>query len=400
MHAMNEHTEQPGTTNATEITEPTKESENAQNSTNEATTNTTDQKNPFTTGAICLADMANTPLPNVEYVVERLAIAPGRPTVIFGQSGKGKTLFTSYLASCVALNLPLFGKHVVRPGEVLHLDYELGQREMDIRYRQMIVGLGHDLEAAPGIWFRSYPRMKLDDPNVREHLVRAMEGKQLVIIDPLSRATSATDNDPKIGDALAMTGELSNEMGVAVIWIHHEGKRVGTGYGRGSSAIQDSAGCVLRVSSPERGQFLVEQVKAVPHPVAPFMFTVEEVGGTAPETKRARGLKLIEFDPEEKPSFVQSTKLDVRQEIIARLEEQPDGMSGRELRKSVGGNTQRFTQSLRVLVAQNIVVTRTDENDARKTIYVLNRNTPEFQPKAGQLIEFPRKPDSDEGDEP
>lgn len=395
MHAMNELIEQTQSTDTD-----TKENENETTETNTPEQNTNAvEKNPFTTGAICLADLANEPLPNVEYVVERLPIAPGRPTVIFGQSGRGKTLFTSYIASCVALNLPLFAKYDVRAGEVLHLDYELGQHEMQVRYRQMVVGLGLDLDAAPGIWFRSYPGLRLDEPDARIHLRQAMAGKQLVIIDPLSRATSATDNDPRIGDALAMTGELSNELGVAVVWVHHEGKRVGTGYGRGSSAIQDSAGCVLRVSSPERARFIVEQVKAVPHPVAPLMFEIEEVGGIAPETRRARGLRLVEYDPDASPVVAATNKTDVRQEIIRHLEEHPDGMSGRDLRKTVGGNTSRLIQSMRVLVAQNIVVVRPDPKDGRKQIYVLARNTDDFEPTQGTVIQFPGRRDESEGDD-
>ncbi len=394
MQAMNELIEQ------TENNIETKENENetTEANTQEQDTNQT-EKNPFTSGAICLADLAHEPLPRVEYVAERLAIAPGRPTVIFGQSGRGKTLFTSYIASCVALNLPLFSKYDVRAGEVLHLDYELGQHEMQVRYRQMVVGLGLDLDAAPGIWFRSYPALKLDEPDARVHLRQAMEGKQLVIIDPLSRATSATDNDPRIGDALAMTGELSNELGVAVVWVHHEGKRVGTGYGRGSSAIQDSAGCVLRVSSPERGRFVVEQVKAVPHPVAPLMFEIEEVGGIAPETRRARGLRLVEYDPDATPVVAATNKTDVRAAIIAFLEGHPEGASGRDTRKAVGGNTSRFVQSMRVLIAQNIVVVRPDPKDGRKQIYMLARNSPDFEPTNGTVIQFPSRRDESEGDD-
>lgn len=263
----------------------------------------------------------------------------------------------------------------------------------------MVVGLGLDLDAAPGIWFRSYPALKLDEPDARVHLRQAMEGKQLVIIDPLSRATSATDNDPRIGDALAMTGELSNELGVAVVWVHHEGKRVGTGYGRGSSAIQDSAGCVLRVSSPERGRFVVEQVKAVPHPVAPLMFEIEEVGGIAPETRRARGLRLVEYDPDATPVVAATNKTDVRAAIIAFLEGHPEGASGRDTRKAVGGNTSRFVQSMRVLIAQNIVVVRPDPKDGRKQIYMLARNSPDFEPTNGTVIQFPSRRDESEGDD-
>lgn len=171
------------------------------------------------------------------------------------------------------------------------------------------------------------------------------------------------------------------------------------GYGRGSSAIQDAAGCVLRVSSPERGRFLIEQVKAVPQPVAPLMFCIEEVGGIAPETRCARGLRLVEYDPDSSPVVAATNKTDVRQEIIRHLEEHPDGMSGRDLRKAVGGNTSRFVQSMRVLVAQNIVVVRPDPKDGRKQIYVLARNTDDFEPTNGTVIQFPSRRDESEGDD-
>lgn len=396
MQPMNDLIDQPETTRTMN------ENTNETNDTDEPTESKEQEKNPFTSGAICLADLANAPLPKVDFVVERLAIcARSRVTLFVGRAANGKSLTASYLAACVALNLPVFGKYEVRPGQVLHIDYEMGSLQTQLKYRQIVAGLGVDLDVAPGIWFRSFPGMRLDEPGARDHLARAVEDKQLVIIDPLCRATSASDNDPRIADVLAMCGELSNQLGVTFIFLHHLGKRLDVnGYGRGSSAIQDAAGCVLRVSSPERGRFLIEQVKAVPQPVAPLAFRIEEVGGLAPETRCARGLRLVEYDADSAPVITTTNKLDVRQEIIRHLEEHPDGMGSRSLRQATGGNTSRFVQSLRVLVAQGIVVARPDPNDLRKTTYVLVRNTPAFEPKAGQLIPFPGHHDqSDEGDD-
>lgn len=381
----------------TELTEPANETAN--DTSDEQTSEQVIETNPFISGSVCLADLAHAQPPSVDYVLPRFAIAPGRCVVVIGQSGKGKTLFTSYLASCVAANMPLFGKYEVSPGEVLHLDYELGRQEMEIRYRQMIVGLGLDLHAAPGVWFQSYPRLRLDAPDARRHLEAAAHCRKIVVVDPLSRAVSAADTDPRVADALAMCSEISCATGTVFLWVHHEGKRLGTGYGRGSSAIQDSAGCVLRVSSPTPGRFLVEQTKCVPRPVAPITFVAEEVGERLASTGRSAGLRLVEFDPEAATIVSATNKTDVRQEIIRHLEEHPEGMGGRSLRGAVGGNTSRFVQSMRVLVAQNIVVVRPDPRDGRKQLYMLARNAPDFEPTNGTVIQFPGRRDESEGDD-
>lgn len=39
-------------------------------------------RNPFLTGSVILSELANKPLPQTNYLIERLGIAPGRPTLL------------------------------------------------------------------------------------------------------------------------------------------------------------------------------------------------------------------------------------------------------------------------------------------------------------------------------
>lgn len=356
------------------------------------------EKNPFTSGAVCMADLANDPLPTVDFLVERLGLSSGRASLIYGTAGVGKSVVVSHIATAIALNRKLFDRYEAAPAETLWLDFELGQRECELRLRQQIEGFGASLEDAPGLSFRSFPRLRLDDPAARDHLLKAADGRGLIVIDPLSRATSCSENDARgVSDAIAMSGEISTQTGCVVLWVHHAGKRASSGL-RGSSTIMDAAQCVLRVTSPGPGRITLEQTKAVPIAVPPLFLQFEEVGGIAPETRRARGLRLVEYDPDE-PIEDKPQKPDARHQIIAILEEHREGASGRLLRKMVGGNTQRYVQSLRVLVAQEIVIAKPDPSDGRRTIYQLTRYSDDFEEKEGRVIEFPRRSDSEEDDD-
>lgn len=353
--------------------------------------------NPFTSGAIVLSDLADKPLPKTDYLVERLGIAPGRPTLLYGPSGTGKTVVVTHIATCVALNRKLFDRYDVRASLVHMLDLELGENEMSVRLRQQVLGLGARLEDAPALSFRSFPRMRLDDPGARDALMRAAEGRGLIVIDPLSRATHCSENDARgVSDALALTTDVSVATGAVFLWVAHAGKKLSSGM-RGSSTIRDASQCVLCVTSPGPGRITIEQTKAVPNVVAPVHLQLEEVGAVV--SGRAEGLRLVEYDPDETVTAPAANKLDVRQEIIRHLEENPEGLSGRDLRKNVGGNTARLIASTKILLAQRVLIVRPDPKDGRKQIYMLARNAPDFEPTSGTVIQFPGRRDESEGDD-
>lgn len=303
----------------------------------------------------------------------------------------------THIATCVALNRKLFGRYDVRPSLVHMLDLELGENEMSVRLRQQVLGLGACLEDAPALSFRSFPRMRLDDPGARDALMRVAEGRGLIVIDNLARATTCSENDARgVSDALALTSEVSIATGCVVLVVAHSGKRMSQGM-RGSSTIRDASQCVLCVTSPGPGRITIEQTKAVPNVVAPVHLQIEEVGEVV--SGRAAGLSLFEYDPDETVTAPATNKLDVRQEIIRHLEENPEGLSGRDLRKKVRGNTARLIASTKILIAQRVVLVRPCPTDGRKQIYLLARNAPDFAPTNGQVIQFPSRRDDNEGDD-
>lgn len=354
-------------------------------------------RNPFLTGSVVLSELANKPLPQTNYLIERLGIAPGRPTLLYGPSGTGKTVVVTHIATCVALNRKLFGRYDVRPSLVHMLDLELGENEMSVRLRQQVLGLSARLEDAPALSFRSFPRMRLDDPGARDALMRVAEGRGLIVIDPLSRATHCSENDARgVSDALALTTDVSVSTGAVFLWVAHAGKKLSSGM-RGSSTIRDASQCVLCVTSPGPGRITIEQTKAVPNVVAPVHLQLEEVGAVV--SGRAEGLRLVEYDPDETVTAPAANKADVRQEIIRHLDENPDGLTGRDLRRKVGGNTTKLLLSTRILIAQRVIEVRPCPTDGRKQIYILVRNTPEHVPTNGQVIQFPSPRDESESDD-
>lgn len=80
-------------------------------------------------------------------------------TMIAGAYKSSKTLFALYIAVCVAIGTPVFGKYNVKKGRVFYIDEENGEREMKSRLKRIMDGLSVD---ECDIDFMIYKNLKLE----------------------------------------------------------------------------------------------------------------------------------------------------------------------------------------------------------------------------------------------
>jgi hypothetical protein len=203
------------------------------------------------------------PLGPVAWLVRDLGLAPGRPCVINGYAGSGKTFAAQEIALSVASGESAFGRMQVRQGSVLHIDVDQGRRATASRYQQLARGRGMVLANQPIdlMVFQGYLTSGGEiNREAVQSLGNACVGRALCVIDSLRGiAPDMDENSSEFGSVLQMLAEISNAteeacgLGCCFIVLHHEGKpqqgsaRGNKHSGRGSSAIQDRAGAVWRL---------------------------------------------------------------------------------------------------------------------------------------------------------
>jgi KaiC/GvpD/RAD55 family RecA-like ATPase len=180
--------------------------------------------------------------PEIPWLVQALAIAPGAPALITGYGGSGKTTFVQHLALAIATpGALLLGAHEVRHGSVLHIDHEQGLDLTKRRYLRLGVSPQAQLDVV------SFPRWSLADPdaNARKHFLRAVRGRALVVIDSLLASTAAfleDENASGTREPLDFLTRVSEATGACILVIHHSKKdrseRMTSA--RGTSAITDA----------------------------------------------------------------------------------------------------------------------------------------------------------------
>lgn len=202
-----------------------------------------DETDPFAPSRLTSASaIASWDPPEIPWLVQALAIAPGAPALITGYGGSGKTTFVQHLALAVATpGSLLLGVHGVRHGSVLHIDHEQGLDLTKRRYLRLGVSAQAQLDVV------SFPRWSLADPDAtaRKHFLRAVRGRALVIIDSLLASTAAfleDENASATREPLDFLTQVSEATGACILVIHHSKKdrseRMTSA--RGTSAITDA----------------------------------------------------------------------------------------------------------------------------------------------------------------
>jgi len=203
--------------------------------------------------APCEASMAlaATP-PPVKWLCRDLSIAPGRPTVISGFAGGGKSPFAAAFAVSVATGRPFLGMPV-RQERVAWCAFEAAQ-VTHVNLQRLARGASVDPSA---LAIDAWPfRAKLNDRGTMAELRRRVraEGYGLLVIDSYTSALKGVDhNSSSFGDALRELERLSDETGCTVLTLMHTGKKAEASGSReiaGHFSAVASAQAVISLSRP------------------------------------------------------------------------------------------------------------------------------------------------------
>lgn len=296
------------------------------------------------------------PLPPVPWLCHRLSIAPGRPTVVVGRAGSGKTLAVQDLAVAVASGRSVFGAFPVRQGAVLHIDLDQGRYATTRRYQQIAAGRGLDLAALPlecaffnfKMTTNAHGQTIVDPKSVRL-LLDSARGVALVIVDSLRGVSSGLDeNSSDFGEVLqalswivdALQQEDPCTTPPTFVVLHHSGKSESNAGGRGSTAIDDRAGAKWIVARGEESDMAVwtqdktsEFALGRDRPFSTVAVKGDPGGGEGP------GTVVLELAPEEATednAVVQARWTAAVERAVGAVRRQP-GISRTRLATEIGG---------------------------------------------------------------
>lgn len=312
---------------------------------------------PGTLIIVGAAELAK-PLGPVPWLVKDLGIAPGRPTIISARSGTGKTYALQDLALAVASGQSFFCGPV-RQGPVLHVDLDQGQYATRGRYQALSAGRKLNLADVPlGVSFFDLTLTKGVQVNEAEaaKLGRACEGHALCIIDSLRRLIPGLDeSSSEFAGPLAWLTDISSQTGCTFIVVHHEGWT--SGRTRGTTAIQDSAGCMWTLSREGDGPMTWAHTKvsevglgklsdyyttlwtpagADPHNPHEARIEIDTSAMPAPQrsaierAKERAERKRLEADAKQHQE--QGRIGECRAQIMELLRKHPEGMSGNQIK--------------------------------------------------------------------
>ena len=276
------------------------------------------------------ADIAR-PLPPIPWLCRQLGIAPGRPVIISGYGGVGKTFAVQALALAVASGArrlwDCYDLQLDGPQRVLHLDGEQGQWITDWRYQRLAWSMGIDIaQLGERLGALHYPELFLTDPSAEALLAGLCAGVRLCIIDSLRAFTPGADeNDSQISQYLYLLARVSERTGCVFVVVAHEGKtsgenpRTGIERLRGSSAIAAAAGTVVSfVRAAEEGCVRIEHTRAnLGSPARDEVVRLVDEGDIDPMTEKTCGLR-IEWMPREQAQAEQAQAEDARRERMLR----------------------------------------------------------------------------------
>jgi RecA-family ATPase len=209
-------------------------------------------------------------LPRVDCLVPDIGLvaAGGAPHMVAGYGFSGKTLALQALALSLAADRPVWGAYKARPGRVLHVDLEQGDRLTRRRYQRLAAAMGVDLSSLGDTLAAAImPKLALTSAYA-DQWRELMTGRDLMIVDSLRAASAGMDeNSSDIRSCLDMLGQLSEATQCRAIVVHHARKPQRDAPGgqfaiRGSGAIFDACDSVYMFTAVKGEPISVEQAKA------------------------------------------------------------------------------------------------------------------------------------------
>lgn len=311
-----------------------------------------------------LSDRMSLPWPQINYLVEAFGICPGAPTMLGGYGFSGKTILAQLLALSVASGCLFLGRYPAKKGRVLHLDYEQGEPQTEIRYKRLAGSLGLTTSDCHDIEVMSMPALKLTQLDAEPTLASMVRGYVLCIIDSFRAAHTLDENDAGCRVLLDMLTRISLPTGCTFLVIHHTGKgerQDARQVLRGSSAIFDACGNVLILEAKDHGKKQLSQTKSRAKQFNDKLdLRFVDGGDTVPETGLSLALGIEIAIPQ-----AQAT---VDERILSLL--QQEGLSQNAIRTALHVRNADCVEALSRLVTEKKIETT---KDGRKTIYSLRK---------------------------
>lgn len=287
-----------------------------------------------------------------DWVVKELQIASGRPTLVIGAGGEGKTPVATAMLVALAADKPVWDLFHGASGRVGLLDYELGARATRHRLDRTAAGLGVDLhELGNRLVCECLPAPLTN--NVEE-LVKIIDGLRVVVVDSLRAATPGEDeNDSRIAQYLHTLTRASVETNCAIVLLAHQGHQGGRA--RGSSALHDAAGSTWILD-----KWQLRQVKVHPEAIGR-----EQDIRIRPEDG-AQGVRIIgERSPTSKLGVLPIAKSgdgvgrpDARLRLSRAITAEP-GQMVEHIAKAAGVRVAVACQEVNAMIKDGIIVART-----------------------------------------
>lgn len=236
--------------------------------------------------------------PPLEFLIEGLFTLPSL-SMVYGNSGSLKSMLLADMAVCVAGGLnwltPTQGSEnlsrQVKRCPVLWCDFDNGSRRTDERFDAL--GTAYQLSADTPLYYVSMPSPWLDisktDSVMMFYDTCMALGAKFIIIDNLGVTIGGSDeNSADMSTVMGNARWLSEQMGAAIIFIHHQRKATGViGHAgddlRGHSSIKAALDLALLIEREDRSKSItIKSTKTRDIDVPPFgaMFEYEHKLGT------------------------------------------------------------------------------------------------------------------------
>lgn len=171
----------------------------------------------------------------------------GTLALLYSEKGLGKTWFSLSVAIAVTRGLPIGAWKTITPVGCFYFDGEMPCEEMQSRLRQLTIGLPPGqaplhIISSEDLRFNNKTAINIADEKCRNNILDDLRQDRifkLIIFDNYScLAPGINENSKKGNDAINQWLLELRRIGVAVIMVHHTGKKEGTP--RGTSAREDN----------------------------------------------------------------------------------------------------------------------------------------------------------------
>ncbi|MEJ7731140.1 MAG: AAA family ATPase [Polyangiaceae bacterium] len=310
------------------------------------------------------------PLPAVPWLVQRLDICPGAPTLIAGYGFSGKTVAAQSFALTVAAGGRVWGELALsRRGRVVHLAYQQGFRLTAERYHRHPRAEGVDPADREGqLVLSTLPGVPLSAPKALDLYTRTAEGAALLIVDSLrASAPDIDENSSEVRRLLDLLTTVSERTGVVPLVIHHARKprEDDTGAGarmaiRGSGAIFDACSSVLVFSASKGESILVQHEKARTSGHLAPDFAIEIL-----DAVDGAGLVVATANHEQRVEAARDARRDQLDAAVLDAIRRSPGCSLRYLRQDVSGKHDAIDVAIERLCRSRRVEERPGPRNAR-----------------------------------